>query len=58
MILAQCAVPIQCERSMVHVYTSTLCVTGSGEIQHFGDSIKIEILLYLASITSELQVAK
>ena len=31
-------------------------VTGSGKIQHFADSIKIEILLYLVSIISELQV--
>ena len=38
-----------------HVCTC-IYVSGSGKIQHFAYSIKIEILLYLASIMSELQV--
>ena len=40
---------------LIYMY---LCpfVIGSGKIQHFADFIKIEILLYLASLMSELQV--
>ena len=34
----------------------TTSVSGSGKIQHFAGSVKLEILLDLASIMSELQV--
>ena len=36
--------------------SNSICDRGSGKIQHFADSIKMKILLYLASIMSELQV--
>ena len=42
-------------RTCMYMY---MYVTGFGKIQHFADSIKIEILLYLASIMSELQVCQ
>ena len=31
-------------------------VTGCGKTQHFADSIKVDVLLYLASAMSELHV--
>ena len=40
-------------RIYMYNYIMYMDMTGSGKIQRFADSVKIEILLYLASIMSE-----